>query len=364
MAPISVTLVTGPMRDTMPSAVVGSSVCWPKAVLLGCTVSRLPSRPSSSSSPDLEDWEMPSTPTMAAMPMLMPSADSRCPHPPAAQAQAAHPEQVPAGQPGARPRPRRSHVGRVGRVTADPPVADLDAAVHGGGHVQVVGDDHDGGALLVELAEQVQDGRPGGRVQVAGGLVGHDQGGPAGQGPGDGGALLLAAGELVGPVAEPVAEADPLDGGAGQPAPVGHPAAPVEQAVGHVVEHAEPVEQEELLEHEPQPPGPQPRQLLVGHGRGVLPGDAHHAPGGPLQGAHDVQQGALARPRRADDGHQLARLDAQADPGQGHHRRVAGVLLDHVDQLQDRAPTAAGLLRPGPRAARVTRRAPRPGCRR
>ena len=35
MAPISVTFVTGPMRATMPSAVVGSSVCWPKAVLLG-----------------------------------------------------------------------------------------------------------------------------------------------------------------------------------------------------------------------------------------------------------------------------------------------------------------------------------------
>jgi hypothetical protein len=29
MAPISVTLVTGPMRDTMPSAVAGSSVAWP-----------------------------------------------------------------------------------------------------------------------------------------------------------------------------------------------------------------------------------------------------------------------------------------------------------------------------------------------
>ena len=76
MLPISVTLVTGPMRDTMPSEVVGSSVCWPKAVLAGCTVRRLPSRPSSFSRPDLDDWEMPSTPTMAAMPMLMPSADS------------------------------------------------------------------------------------------------------------------------------------------------------------------------------------------------------------------------------------------------------------------------------------------------
>ena len=76
MVAISVTLVTGPMREAMPSAVVGSSVACPEAVLAGWTVMRLPSRPSSLSSPDLEDWEMPSTPTMAAMPMLMPSADS------------------------------------------------------------------------------------------------------------------------------------------------------------------------------------------------------------------------------------------------------------------------------------------------
>ena len=40
------------------------------------TVMRFPSCPSSFSRPDFEDWEMPSTPTMAAMPMLMPSADS------------------------------------------------------------------------------------------------------------------------------------------------------------------------------------------------------------------------------------------------------------------------------------------------
>jgi hypothetical protein len=33
MLPISVTLVTGPMRDTMPSAVTGSSVGCPKPVL-------------------------------------------------------------------------------------------------------------------------------------------------------------------------------------------------------------------------------------------------------------------------------------------------------------------------------------------
>ena len=76
MLPISVTWVTGPTRDTVPSAVTGSSVAWPATVLPGCTVIRLPSPPSSFTRPDFDDWEMPRTPTMAAMPMLIPSADN------------------------------------------------------------------------------------------------------------------------------------------------------------------------------------------------------------------------------------------------------------------------------------------------
>ena len=84
-------------------------------------------------------------------------------------------------------------------------------------------------------------------------------GGPAGQGPGDRGALLLAARQLVRPVAGAVAEPDPLDGRLGQLAALGGPPAPVEQAVGDVVEHGQAVEQEELLEDEAEAPGPQAR---------------------------------------------------------------------------------------------------------
>src|SRR5579864_5551266 len=172
MAPIWVTLVTGAMRDTMPSEVAGSSVAWPKAELPAWTVRRFPSRPSSLSRPDLEDWEMPSTPTMAAMPMLIPSADSD------ARTRRLRKPRLPT-----RSRSRRDSrdppVSRTGRrVIDDPPVADFDAPVHGGGHVEVVGDDQDGGAFLVQLAQQFQEGSPGGGVEVAGGFVGHDQSGP------------------------------------------------------------------------------------------------------------------------------------------------------------------------------------------
>ena len=49
-----------------------------------------------------------------------------------------------------------------------------------------------------------------------------------------------------------------------------------------------------------------------------------------------MQQRALARPRRTDDGDQFTLVDAQIDAGQGDDGRVAGVLFDHVDQLEDR----------------------------
>ena len=59
----------------------------------------------------------------------------------------------------------------------------------------------------------------GGRgVEVAGGFVGQDQRRLGDQRPGDGDPLLLAAGQLAGPVLDPVGEADPVQG-APAPAP-------------------------------------------------------------------------------------------------------------------------------------------------
>ena len=57
------------------------------------------------------------------------------------------------------------------------------------------------------LAEQVQDPGAGARVQVAGRLVGEDDGGPADQRAGDRDALLLAAGQFARTVIETVGQA-------------------------------------------------------------------------------------------------------------------------------------------------------------
>ena len=88
-------------------------------------------------------------------------------------------------------------------------VAHRDLAVRAGGDLQVVGDDDQrDAAVRVERLQQVHHLGPADAVQVAGRLVGEDHLRVADQRPGDRHPLLLAAGELVGRVVEPVAHAD------------------------------------------------------------------------------------------------------------------------------------------------------------
>lgn len=81
------------------------------------------------------------------------------------------------------------------------------------------------------------------------------------------------------------------------------------------------------LEHEADLPPPEDGQLLVLQG-GQLPAvHRHRAGGGPVQPAQHVQQGGLARPRRADDSHELAVLHAQLHPVQGFHQGVPRAII-------------------------------------
>src|SRR6476646_5189917 len=104
-------------------------------------------------------------------------------------------------------------VGRAGGGVADDlPVLQRDQPVGVGGGDRVVGDHHHRLAELVDrLAQQLHDVGAGLGVEVAGRLVGEDDGRFADQGAGDGDALLLAAGELGGTVGATVLEADGAD---------------------------------------------------------------------------------------------------------------------------------------------------------
>ena len=139
--------------------------------------------------------------------------------------------------------------------------------------------------------------------------------------------------------------------GTGPPLCLGDPG--VEEAVGHVVEHALVLGQEELLEHEADPGGPQRGQLPVGEPLDVEAGDADVPGAGPVQGAHQMQQRGFARPRRAHDPHQLALLDGERDSPQGGHRWVARVDLGHLVDLEHRPVPAVGRRGGGGRRTRA-----------
>lgn len=80
----------------------------------------------------------------------------------------------------------------------DPAIDQSDAAVGGGGNFLAVGDEDDGGFLLAgKPGDEFDDGGAGGRVEIARGFIGEKNGGLMNEGPGEGGALKLAAGELV-----------------------------------------------------------------------------------------------------------------------------------------------------------------------
>jgi hypothetical protein len=75
----------------------------------------------------------------------------------------------------------------------EPAVSKLDDAPCGGRHLGVVGDDDERRPLGVQFLEKNDQFGPGGRVEVAGGLVGQDDRGFAYEGAGDRNPLALAA---------------------------------------------------------------------------------------------------------------------------------------------------------------------------
>ena len=84
-------------------------------------------------------------------------------------------------------------------------VDEADAAIGGGGDIGAVGDkDHGGFFPAGEGGEQFDHSSAGSRIEIPGGLVSKEYGRAMDEGAGEGGALHLAAGELMGSVKAPV----------------------------------------------------------------------------------------------------------------------------------------------------------------
>ena len=98
--------------------------------------------------------------------------------------------------------------------------------------------DHDHQPVLRHLLEEVHDLDAGGAVQGAGGLVGQQDIRVVHQGPGDGHALHLAAGHLIGLFVKLVPQAHPLQGPDGPLPPLGLADAGDGQGQLHVCQHS------------------------------------------------------------------------------------------------------------------------------
>ena len=94
-------------------------------------------------------------------------------------------------------------------------MAQCDLALRQRRHLWVVGNHHDGVALLVEVLQQFGDDGLVGGVEIAGGFIREENRRIVDQSAGDADALLFAARELTGQMADAVAETDFFECGTG-----------------------------------------------------------------------------------------------------------------------------------------------------
>ena len=175
-----------------------------------------------------------------------------------------------------------------------------------GGDLSFMGDQHDRAAAVVQLGQQLDDGAAGAAVEVPRRLIGEDDRGVTDESAGDGDPLALAARQFArngGRLGRRARQLQRL-GGRLQPVPSSDPG--VQQAVGHVLEGRQALDEVELLEHEPDAApahGGQPGVAQRAHIDAI---DAHRSRRRSLQCADDVEQRRLAGARRTDDDRELA----------------------------------------------------------
>jgi len=205
----------------------------------------------------------------------------------------------------------------LGLVTHDLPGAQLhDPLAHLVDHAVVVGGHHHRGPRAVDAVEQLHDAHGGGRVEVAGGLVGDQDHRPVHECARDRDALLLATGELVRhPVALAV-QAHQLEGLRDDRADLRAGLADHLESERDVLVDGLVRQQPEVLEHRADLAA-QPRHLPAGEAVDLLAGDVHPARGRSRLAQHQPQGRGLAGPRSADQEDELALLDVDGDVVEG-----------------------------------------------
>ena len=205
----------------------------------------------------------------------------------------------------------------------DPAIDEGDAAVGGGGNFGAVGDEDDGGFLLAgEPGDEFDDGGAGGGVEVARRFIGKENGGLMNEGAGEGGALKLAAGELVGSMMGPVGESDGGQQFLGTLAGLSVDSAGKEEGEKNVFLDGEGGKEMKKLENKSDFKTSEGGEFGVIQGMEGVAFEVSLAGGGGVEGSENVEEGAFTASARPGDGHNLPRQDFQGDPAEGVHLRI------------------------------------------
>ena len=239
-------------------------------------------------------------------------------------------------------------------LAARPAVPDGERPANLRGHGRVVGDhQHRDAEFGVGGLQGGEDVLGGGRVQLAGGLVGQQHLRLVRQCGGDGGPLLLTAGQAVRCPVGAVRDAEGLEQEAGpaQPLPAAKPAEPHRQQ--HVLPGRQVGQQvpRRLLPDEADGAPPVGQPLFGRHRAQVVVGHPHLPRRRRVQPGEDVHQRGFAAARRADQRGQLSVCDQQVQPLQSlHFDAVPGVDPDQPVTDDHRVCAGEGLiLRDSPR---------------
>jgi hypothetical protein len=175
-----------------------------------------------------------------------------------------------------------------------------------------MGDDEQAGPRRSRtLEQQVDDPAAGGTVEVAGRLVGEQQGRARRGGARDRHALLLAARQLRRIMVKAVAKADALEFG---PRPLARILRPGEfERHRDVLDGGHRRQQLEGLQDDAQRAAAQPCQLVFVERAEILAAKRDGAAVGPFESRDHRHQAALARSRRPEHSDAAAGLEAQAD---------------------------------------------------
>ena len=173
--------------------------------------------------------------------------------------------------------------------------------------------------VALEGEEQVDDRLPRVLVEVAGGLVRHQDRRVRHDGAGDSHPLLLAARELRGIMLHAMAEAHRLQFGPGALERI--PFAGKLQGQGHVFQRRHGGNQMEGLEHDADAPAAKARQPVLVQGGEI--GAVHDDPARirALEPGHEHEKGRLSRAGGTHEAHCFAPVDAEGNSLEDMHPR-------------------------------------------